>query len=230
MKKTILATVLLSGLVLSVAAPAAYAAPADTSRVEVELTKDGGYEPSPGPYKDHLTFVHKPTVFKFSSAVSDGSLLLENQHANKDSQYLVVNDDRKDDSGASKQTPWTVTGKLSKLTAADGTELNAKLNLIPGEIKQYNIGLLETVDGVEDYKAVPVVPDSPKATEDYTKSDVSLQSGSTAVQFLAKTTSAITTPKGVFTNLGNSKLAIAAGNGKNVNSYSGYIDWVLAAQ
>ena len=71
MKKTILTSVLLSGLILA-AAPTALAVEnekghsVEKSEVHLELKKDDGYEPGTGPFKDKLAIAHKPTAFIYS--------------------------------------------------------------------------------------------------------------------------------------------------------------------
>lgn len=231
MKKVILSTVLLSGLVLAVAVPTASAAEKETSKVELKLTEDGGHEPGTGPFKDKLSIVYKPTVFKFESEVEPGSLVLDNKHTKIEEQYLAVNDDRKDETtGERKSSPWVVTGKLSTLD--DGSDsIAAKLNVSPTTIKKYDIGELKTVDGVEDFELLPINPAATNATG-YTTTDFSLIAGGSAVKVISKdddTTETTDKPDGVFTNLGHSKLAIATGVAKK-GDYKGTIEWVLAAQ
>lgn len=239
MKKTILATVLLSGLVLAAAAPTALAVEKngnseETSRVEVNLKEDKGHEPGTGPFKDKLAIAQKPTVFKFAGDTTTGSLKLQNKHEKKDQQYIAVNDDRKkaDDENVKISSPWTLTGQLSALTAG-ATNLEGTMVFTPTALQEYNIGALgNQPNGSYDYKPADVDAAAPAVVGDkYKLADTfTLGAGKDAVEFLSSTNALVSDPSGVFTNLGNVELNIATGNADKAGEYKGIITWTLAAQ
>ena len=75
MKKTILGTVLLSAVVLSAGVVNTYAATEYDSNVEVRIN-EGGTIVVPGPYKDKLSLVYVPDVFKFTGSETTAALEL----------------------------------------------------------------------------------------------------------------------------------------------------------
>ena len=233
MKKSVLATVLLSGLALSVASTTVSAAETETSKVEVNLTKDNGHEPGTGPFLDKLTIVHKPTVFKFSGSTTSGSLQLSNEHTRKDNQFISVNDDRKDvATGAAKTGKWELTGQLSDLTASSGN-LEANMLFTPESLIQYDIGAAgNQPNGSFDYAPAEIDPSATAAdTAKYKLSSTfNLAAGGDEVKFLESTTDAASGLKGVATNLGNVDLLVATGNATEAGSYKGTITWTLTAK
>jgi len=235
MKKTLLTTLLLSGIALSVSTTAfaeEKIGPSETSKVEVDLKEDNGHDLGKGPFKDYLSIVYKPTLFKFSGYTTDGSLNLSNEHAKSSTQWLAVNDDRKDDSGAAKSGKWTLTGKLDGLKDGN-TSLAANMVFKPGQLLKYDIGTdIQTVNGVQDIKPLPV-DGSATAADDkkYTLAkEFTLPADNTEVTVLTSNTEEVSDPKGVVTNLGDVNLLIATGNAGTAGNYTGTITWTLTAQ
>lgn len=243
MKKTILTSVLLSGLVL-VAAPTALAVENDkgesveSSKVQLELKKDDGYEPGTGPFKDKLAIAHKPTTFIYEGDVSKGALLLDNKNEKKDQQFIAVNDDRKDPADKTGKTPmsskWSLTGKMSKLTIG-AKDLAANINFTTGALYQYDIGPIKTVNGKDDFEPKDMLSQG-KDVADATKYKLADKSFSlpaddtTEVSFLTSDNDTVTPVHGVYTNLGDNKLAIATGSALEAGKTTGTITWTLAAQ
>ncbi|MGX7024898.1 WxL domain-containing protein [Vagococcus hydrophili] len=238
MKKNILAAALLSGLVLSIAAPTALAVEdkdgksVETSKVEVKLNKDDGHEPGTGPFKDKLAIVHKPTIFKFEGDTTTGSLNLKNKHPEKAKQFISVNDDRKNDKKEAISSPWTLTGQLSEVKEGTKT-LAGTMDFKTSELQQYDIGELVTKpNGVQDYAPAAIKADAAKAdaTKYTLQPKFSLDAAGTAVKFLESTNTDVTDPHGVFTNLGDVDFNVASGNASEAGTYDGTITWTLAAQ
>lgn len=239
MKKNLLATVLLSGLVLGASATTVSAAETpeggsvETSKVEVKLQEEQGNEPGSGPFKDKLAIVHKPNIFKFSGKTTTGSLNLSNENAQSDTQFISVNDDRKDEeSGEFTFGAWELTGALSELTDG-GTPLLANMIFTPGELLQYDIGELKTVNGVEDYGPAQVDPNAAQANKDkYKLSGFTLAADGDAVPFLTSAaptgTPTQTDVRGVATNLGDVNLTVATGNATKAGTYTGTVTWTLS--
>lgn len=160
MKKFILSSTLLSSFVLvgAVVVSADEVKQAETP-VGIEFKTEGPNEVVTGPYKGVLTLVHKPTAFEFGSHSATGALLTaEGKMEGK--QYLVVSDDRDNDTvgtGVSDQNskkgdPWKLTAKMDELKS--GTEtLPSKLILNLGAAKKYDLGT--TPDGNGDIKPNP---------------------------------------------------------------------------
>lgn len=232
MKKSILATVLLSGLALSVASTTVSAAEVETSKVEVNLTKDDGHEVGTGPFLDKLTIVHKPTVFKFEGSTTTGSLQLSNAHPRKDNQFISVNDDRKDTSGAATTGKWELEGQLSELSAASG-DLAANMLFTPEALIQYDIGAAgNQPSGSFDYAPAEIDPTATAADAAKYKlsSSFTLAAGGAPVKFLESTTDSASGLKGVATNLGNVDLLVATGDATEAGTYTGTITWTLTAK
>lgn len=249
MKKSILSTILLSGLVLSVGATKALAAeeatatmgPDEKSEVKVKLTEDNGHEDGKGPFVERLAITHKPTTFMFEGEVGDTGLVLSNENKKKDQMFISVNDDRRDSTDNTKwiSSEWQLLGKLGKLETSGTTknELKAKLQIVPGALYKYDIGeIIDKGNGQQDYapKAIDTAnQEAAKADKYKVNQDITLIAGAADNIKIYESLDNEAQPKGergVYANLGDAKLAIAAGNAKTKGDYSGTITWTLAAQ
>ena len=251
MKKNIFGTLLLSAIVFSAVGTTASAVETsdgksvEESEVEVKLTKPKGYDDGSGPFKDKLAIVHKPKAYQFEGETTTGSLNLANKNKNKDTQFITVNDDRTDTTDSTKWAmgKWALTGKLSELKTADGSQtLTAKMNFTTDKLYQYAIGALETkASGQEDYAPAPVSDNLVEVSgSNYTlaKTFTLPADGQTEATFLQATTAApfakadANDVKGVTTNLGNANLIVENGNAvdSKAGNYKGVITWTLSAQ
>lgn len=250
MKKAILSTVLLSGLVLSVAAPKASAAAGsisngdkNTTGVEVTIESDDGHKDGEGPYADHLAMTKVPTKFIFKGESTKTALVLENAHPKKERNFMAVNDDRKDDDGNKIAPAWKVVGQLSKITnkADRNKALDAKLTINPGLpegsdgltgdfkaglIRQYNAGpIITKPDGTKDFEPAPIKVDSKVVADGkYEAHSITLAADgvSTDIILESKNSDLIQDEeRGVFTNLGDAVLNIGSGKA-NVDKTTEY--------
>lgn len=249
MKKSIFSTVLLSGLVLSIAAPTALAnvdmyGPSEETDVYVNLTKDDGTKPGKGPFVDRLAIAHVPTSFKFEELISDAGIHMDNKHDYKDAQYLAVNDDRRKagDREVWTTAPWKLTAQLSDLTKIGdaNTKLPGILELNPTELKEYNIGPIgeKIVNGkpVQDYLPAPIDPSTTKASDKYEAKPVQLEAGKqeqTIMTYSGLAPDAIqgeNGTRGVHTSVGSdAKLVLAPGAASNEGSFKGKVTWTVAS-
>lgn len=255
MKKAILSTVLLSGLVLSVMAPTASAAVSTASGnaetdVKVNLKKDEGHEENNGEYFKTLAIVWKPTEFRFEGSATDQNLRLLNRHDKSTRQFIAVNDDRRVSASDEKHAGkgWTLTGKLGNLTntADPNAKLNATMTVSPDELYIYDIGKQMFGSGAnEDYipKPIPGTLDPGKIIDSQTNTDLddmytlrpsfNMKAGGNEVPFIFKEKNGIELDegrRGVFTNLGTNELRIAKPTAEKVGAYEGQITWTVADQ
>lgn len=255
MKKAILSTVLLSGLVLSVMAPTASAVVSTASGnaetdVKVNLKKDEGHEENNGDYFRTLAIVWKPTEFRFEGSATTQDLHLLNRHDKRDRQFIAVNDDRRTDPSEETHAGkgWSLTGKLGELTntADANAKLNATMTVYPEKMYIYDIGDNIFNNGTtKDYipKPIPDPLDPNMALDDpantalddmYTlRPSFNMKAGGNEIPFILKEKNG--TPldegkRGVLTNLGNNDLRIVKPSAEKVGSYEGKITWTVADQ
>ncbi|MEG0285812.1 MAG: WxL domain-containing protein [Vagococcus sp.] len=231
MKKTILGTVLLSAVVLSAGVVNTYAATEHDSydsNVEVRIN-EGGTIVVPGPYKDKLSLVYVPDVFKFTGSETTGALELKNENANKEKSFIVVNDDRKDEDGKRVGGDWKVTGKLSALEAGN-EKLPAKMSIVPGDITKYDIGdLVNKSDGTIDFAPKAIGTDRVDiGNAGFVVKPFVMDANGDAVEFFTATAAAAEAEAGAKTSLGDATLDIATGKAV-AGSYIGKVTWTLTS-
>lgn len=148
MKKLVLTTLLVSTGVLASSMTVFGETNQDVNPVEynsdlsIKFEKESGSN-SEGPFSGRLTFTWAPKNYNFGSQkIKFGTgVSYDLVTTSKDSQYIVVNEDRKDgDKEFGKK--WDVKVKMSELSAdAEGADkLPATLTLGLGDVQQYNIG------------------------------------------------------------------------------------------
>lgn len=166
MKKKLLATALLSGMVLSVgsgalAAPltpqdkldanqgtvADFSDPSngaknyhkETSDVTVEIGNDP-IRKTKGPYYKRLALAYVPTIYKFEGET--GTAALVNQTDKKEKAHVVVNDDRRvsETDETYLNGHWKLTGQLSPLENAKGEKLDGVMRIKTSPLTKYYIG------------------------------------------------------------------------------------------
>lgn len=193
MKKKFLATLLLSGMVLSVgtgalAAPltdadktdanqgtaADYNDPSnpatnfhkETTDVEVKLGDKNPIDPTTGPYFKRLAIAYKPAAYKFEGSV--GATALVNKVPKKERQHIAVNDDRRiseaDDTYLNGN--WKLTGQLSDLKNAKGDKLTGVMNFETTTPTKYYIGKEVTKTDVNGVVTVDYDVEEPTWAED----------------------------------------------------------------
>lgn len=253
MKKTILSTILLSGLVLSVAAPIASAAEADNSSTDVEVVlekEDDGHNEGNGDYFGKLAIVWKPTRFQYQGKTSGNDIFMANNNEFKKRNFIAVNDDRRDEttsgqpieSDPAAEGTWKLSGKLNELTHSySGKELDARLQINPEAPYIYNIGP-SSVDANNNRRYEPKPIPNPHTSQTLIsddddlknvydlKSDFTLESKGDAIEFLSKKDSVAldnASKRGIFTNLGNNNITVLGDSGKEAGIYNGTITWTL---
>ena len=255
MKKSILSTILLSGLVLSVAAPIASAEATEVDKastdVEVVLEKeDDGHNEGNGDYFGKLAIVWKPTRFQYQGKTSNNDIFMANNNEFKERNFIAVNDDRRDegtpgnpqDGDQPAEGTWKLSGKLNELTHSySGKELDARLNIKPEAPYIYNIGE-SFVDAKGNRRYEPKPIPNPHTSETLIsadgdlkdvydlKSDFTLESKGDAIQFLSKKDDVAFKNdgrSGIFTNLGNNSITVLGDSGKESGVYNGTITWTL---
>lgn len=251
MKKSILSTILLSGLVLSVVAPTALAADVvdnvDTD-VEVFLEKeDDGHNEGNGDYFGKLAIVWKPNRFEYAGKTSPEAIFMHNKADYRHRNFIAVNDDRRDeaDQGNPKETDpaakgtWVLKGKLNELShTSSNQQLEAVMNVRTGKKYIYDIGesYTDPVDNKVKYKPEPIKDISleneltPALDSLYTvKPDFKLVSKGDAVEVMRKKelNELDKGERGIFTNLGDNDITILKGYGKDAGMYKGTITWTL---
>lgn len=110
------------------------------SDLSIKFEKETGSN-TEGPYSGRLTFTYAPKNYKFGSQkIKFGTgVNYDLESASKDSQYIVVNEDRKDDDENFGKV-WNVNVSMSELSAGAGDTLPATLTLGLGDLQKYNIG------------------------------------------------------------------------------------------
>lgn len=246
MKKTILSTILLSGLVLSVAAPSALAEVSTKSgqgetEVNVNILEDKGHEENEGDYLGKLAIVWKPTKFDFEGSQSMNDFTLRNRHDKRDDQFIAVNDDRRE-TAADLSTPnkggtWKLSGQLGDLTAlSNNKSLNATMTFIPSALQYYDIGNTKdlTPEEIKDFVPKKIDKGSPTADMDNygLVNPFNLKAEGDEVTFMRKTSTDDEGQgkRGVFSNLGNNEIRIIDKTGNNVGLYEGQITWTVSDQ
>lgn len=247
MKKAVLSTILLSGLLLgSSVVNAADPNEKDRNRnaetdVNIKLTDEGTSKPEPGPFYGALAFVESPRPYSFSGDVVSGAgqVNLVASKVNSGNKNLVVNDDRRDkDSDNGFNTPWTVSAQFKdvKLVGGENKPLEgAVLTLKPSKAYLYNIGdkIEETDHGLDIIpEPVPKIDDNTPDAKDVTTSEVKLAAEG-AAQPIMKSTKAGSTGeistlnRGAFTNLSDAKLSVSSANKQG--TYKGKLLWTLTS-
>ncbi len=254
MKKSILSTVLLSGLVLSIAAPVAFAAPVDNANTDVEVyleKEDDGHNEGNGDYFGKLAIVWKPIRFEYAGKTSATQIDMANKMEHRKRNFIAVNDDRRDEatpgnpqeSDAPAKGVWKLSGKLNKLTHTfSGKELEAKLTVQDDEHYIYNIGD-SFLDGNGDRRYTPLpIPQDLTGETKLTghakdslyefKPQFSMSANGDAVELIRKSKDDALVEedeRGIYTNLGNNNISILNGTGSDAGMYKGTITWTLEA-
>ncbi len=164
MKKLLLSTLLLSTGILAISTTTFAAEttqddnPVDyNSDVSIKFEEEKGSN-TKGPYSGRLSFTWAPKSYNFGSQkIKFGTgVSYDLESASKDSQYIVVNEDRKDDDKDFGKK-WDVKVKMSELAADEaGTDkLPATLTLGLGDIQEYHIGTKLNADGKDLDPAKP---------------------------------------------------------------------------
>ena len=246
MKKQILSTILLSGLVLAVGAVNASAADAIVennvvksektfSDVEVKLVEEDGNKPGEGPFLNNLAIAWVPKLYSFSGSTTDNELILENTNAAKEQQAVTVNDDRQD------KTKWTLSAQLSKLETAGGEALSSKMVIkTDGTLKRYDIGdkYFDAANNRWDLEHKQIdhsALDDDSGLYDLKQNFDLPADGQTTVTVIEKTAAEDPTgdnKNGVTAYVGDASLVMAAGSAKTEKKgdYTGKLVWTVAAQ
>lgn len=235
MKKTLMITLLSAAALMLFATSADAKTFDDKTDVGVSFKSD---EPTiPGenkPYKDNLSLVWKPSTFQFGEQRAVGNSATFSNTI-KGNQYLVVNDDRK-----TTPTPWSLTAKMSDLTATDGAKtLASKLTFNLGEAKSYKITNDPTdLNEDNDYKVNK--PDEAGVLGaldanagitlgDGTSKAVTLEAGNASSKVILEKKAANDVKGGVATLITDTKLVVTDAQSDSAagESFTGYVTWTL---
>lgn len=230
MKKIVITTVVASAVILAFAKPVhAEEVGVDKSDVGVSFDTDGPVKPGPGPYKDNLALVWTPSKFTFGQQKATAGIATYNNTVVGD-QYLVVNDDRQEETTSA----WKTTATLSKMVSTDSTatELPAKLTFTLGAAEAYDIGT--TIDpDTNDYVANPITGNLSALTSgnivlgNSGSKNITLEAGNTTAQKIIGKSASDKVKGGFATKLSQTRLVVTTGTGAAGKNFKGNVTWSL---
>ncbi|WP_207694465.1 hypothetical protein DOK67_0001070 [Enterococcus sp. DIV0212c] len=234
MKKTIMISLLSTAAMMMFATSADAKSFDDNTDVGVSFKSDEPTTPGDNkPYKDNLSLVWKPSSFEFGQQKAVGGVATFNNTV-EGKQYLVVNDDRGDET----LSTWDLKAKFSEMKSADGkTKLTSKLVYGLGDLQSYDIGT--TIDPeTNDFIAPNPATDEGASSLGTLPSDskvvlggntMTLEAGSTTATTVMNKTEATKTKGGYATLIKDVKL-VATDAKKNLasgKSFTGQVTWTL---
>jgi hypothetical protein len=252
MKKYILSTVLVSTILLGVAQPVSAAEDKDfvkeaSSRVGIEFEGDSIVVDPDGQHKGALSFVFKPDMIEFGKVKAVGADIVvpsTNLKDENNKQWLVVNDDRDNDTvtetitnpNSVKGGAWTLTAKMDPLMSGQ-EELPATMTLELGNSQTYNMGTKLTEDGNNYIPNLPngkdedgkdVITSTPAKDVTVAKDNiVSLTAGKAGEVEVMTKAKANGEKVGAATHVKDAKLAVHAGKELAGKKYASKVTWTL---
>lgn len=189
-----------------------------------------------GPFKDNLAMVFRPENFKFGTKNAAGSNANTFSNQTEGRQYLVVNDDRNDES---KGQGWTMTGQMTALKSGTTELTNAKLSFgsDSSSLFTYTLGTeydevkqdyipAEVNDNADGSQAASLAALAAGEKDKYITPVTTLQAGGGAVEVFQKTT-ADSQKGGVAYQMENVKLNIVNDSSLAGKQFVGSVTWVL---
>lgn len=250
MKKFILSSVLVSGMVLGgvqfvSADEAAEFDPIvkkDETTLGISFDTDDATKPVEGPYKGVLSLIYVPKAFEFGKHAATGALLDYQglgYGASDQKQWVVVNDDRENtelatgvkDPNSKKGDPWKLTATMAELKSGDEV-LPSTLVMKFDDVKKYEMG--QEPDGKGDIKPNPATDEFIKAFGESDKHGVelnkavTLESGKAIETAIFSKKEADKLKVGVASQVTGTQLTVQAPKTAAGKTFSSKVTWTLS--
>ena len=251
MKKFILSSVLVSGMVLGGVqfVSADETAPEfdpimkkDETTLGISFDTDDATKPVEGPYKGVLSLIYVPKAFEFGKHAATGALLDYQGLGfgeNDQKQWVVVNDDRENtelatgvkDPNSKKGDPWKLTATMAELKSGDEV-LPSTLVMSFDDVKKYDMG--QESDGKGDIKPNPATDDFIKAFGESDKHGVelnkavTLESGKAIEEQVFAKKEADKLKVGVASQVTGTQLTVQAPKTAAGKTFSSKVTWTLS--